>query len=389
MSGAMNLGVIALSNLRRRKARALFLLVGLAIGVATVVALVAITQSLSGQTEARLQSDGANILITPPSESVSLSYGGLSVGGMTVGARSLDQRRLDAIDSIRDRETITGVAPELVGPVRVGSERLLLMGVLPEEEFALKRWWSVDRGRPLRGTRELVAGWTAAQRLGLAMGDYVEIGGRRFTTTGILRETGSQDDDLLIVDLRAAQRILDRRGQVTLVEIAARYGEVPVDRVVEQLAAALPGTRVTEVQQAVRSRSHALAEFRSFSYAIVGVVIAIEALVVFLTMMGSVNERTNEIGIFRAIGFRRGHVTRLVLIEAFVISALAGVAGYIVGMGTVYAVLPFVATAAEVLWTPLLGLLAVGLSIGIGVLASLSPARTAGRLDPTEALRAL
>jgi putative ABC transport system permease protein len=385
----MDLTAIALRHLARRKVRAFFLLTGLLIGVATVVGLVAITQALSGQAEAKLQVDGPNILITPATERMALSYGGIAVGGLTVGAGSLREADLARIDGIADRGSITAVAAELVAPVEVEGARLLLMGVRPGEQFALKRWWSVDRGRPLADEGELVAGARAAEALGLEMGDYLEVEGRRFMATGILAETGSQDDDLLIIDLRTAQRMLDRPGELTLIEIGARYHEVPVSRVVEQLAEALPDVKVAEVQQTVQSRGHALEEFRSFSYALAAVVIAIEALVVFVTMMGSVRERTGEIGLFRALGFQRGHITRLVLIEAVVISLFAGLFGYLAGMGAVLAVLPLVAEGVQVLWTPLLAVLSVGLSVAIGALASLYPALAAGKLDPTEALRSL
>jgi putative ABC transport system permease protein len=263
------------------------------------------------------------------------------------------------------------------------------MGVRPRAEFKLKRWWSVDAGRPPANGHELVAGSAAARTLGLQMGDYVRIGERRFTVTGILRETGSQDDSLLITELRAAQDVLSQQGEVTLVQIAALYADAPVDQIVKELSAALPGADVKAMQEAVKGRMHAVDEFRSFSYAIVGVVIAIEALVVFITMMGAVNERTHEIGVFRALGFRRVHITRLILIEALIASVIAGVLGYLVGMGVTYAVLPLVARSAAVAWAPLLGLGAVALAVAIGALASLYPALHAGRMDPTEALRAL
>ena len=133
----------------------------------------------------------------------------------------------------------------------------------------------------------------------------------------------------------------------------------------------------------------AVDQFRGFSYAIVGVVIAIEALVVFVTVMGSVSERTHEIGVFRALGFRRVHITRLIMIEAVIASVIAGVLGYLAGMGTTYAVLPLVAHSAQVAWAPLLGIAAVAMAVLIGALASLYPAMHAGKLDPTEALRAL
>jgi putative ABC transport system permease protein len=386
----MKLSTIAITSLRRRKARAAFLIAGLLIGIGTVVALLSLTASLGGQTKTSLKSYGANIVVTPRSKDVALSYGGISIGGVAVGAKSLSQADLERLEAIPARAEIAVVAPELVGPAEVKGQRVLLMGVRPHDEFELKRWWSVDSGRAPQNDHELVAGSSAARKLALTMGDYVRIGGRRFTVTGILRPTGSQDDALLIADLGAVQAILHRPGELTLVEIAARDGNTAsVDRIAAQLSAAVPAAKVTAVQEAVRSRAHAVDQFRSFSYAIAGVVIAIEALVVFITMMGAVSERTQEIGVFRALGFRRVHITRLVLLEALAASVIAGVLGYVAGMGITYAALPLVAAGAEVAWTPLLGVSAVVLAVAIGALASLYPALRAGKLDPTEALRAL
>ena len=122
-----------------------------------------------------------------------------------------------------------------------------------------------------------------------------------------------------------------------------------------QLSAALPQAEVSTVREAVASRLHAVDQFKGFSLVIVGIVVAIEVLVVFLTMMGSVSERTTEIGVFRAIGFRREHITRLVLLEAVVAGVAAGVLGYAAGMAVSYVVLPVLADDAPVAWMPLLG----------------------------------
>jgi putative ABC transport system permease protein len=385
----LTLRTIAFANLRRRKARAAFLIAGLLIGVGTVVALLTLAKSMTGEAKADLQSYGTNIVIQPKSHDVSLSYGGMTVGGVNVGAQSLDEADLERARAIPARASISVVAPELVAAVQVKGRRALLMGVDPAAQFKLKRWWSVDPGRPPQNGHELVAGWKAARVLGLRMGDYVHIRGRRFTVTGILRPTGAQDDDLLIADLPAVQRLLGRPGQLTLIEVAAAYSGAPVDRIVGQLSAALSGARVSTVREAVQSRLQAVNEFKGFSYAIVGVVVGIEILVVFLTMMGSVHERTTEIGVFRAIGFRRGQITRLVLIEAVVAGVVAGVLGYLAGMAITYAALPLLAGGTPVAWTPLLGVGAVAVAALTGALAALYPALRAGKLDPTEALRAL
>lgn len=385
----MTLVTIALNNLRRRKGRAAFLVAGLLIGVGTVVALISITRSMTGQTKANLQSYGANIVVQPKAKDVSLSYGGISAGGVSVGQQYLSQADLARIGAIPSRADVSVVAPELVGAVQVKSRRVLLLGVDPVQQFKLKKWWSVGSGHAPQKPDELVVGAAAARTLGLTMGDYVRIAGRRFTVTGVLNETGSQDDSLLIVGLGAAQQVLKQPGKVTLVEIAALYAGAPVERIARELGAALPRAKVTAMQEAVKSRQHAVDQFKKFSYAIVGVVIAIEALVVFLTVMGSVSERTREIGVFRAIGFRRVHITRLILIEAVIAGTLAGVLGYAAGMAITYVVLPLVAHSAEVVWAPLLGVVAVVLAGAIGGLASLYPALRAGKMDPTEALRAL
>jgi putative ABC transport system permease protein len=183
--------------------------------------------------------------------------------------------------------------------------------------------------------------------------------------------------------------VLGRPGELTLIEVAAGYAGAPVDQLVRRLSAALPRAEVSTVREAVESRLHAVDQFKGFSLAIVGIVVGIEVLVVFLTMMGSVSERTTEIGVFRAIGFRRGHIIRLVLLEAVAAGVVAGLLGYVAGMAVTAVVLPLLAEGAPVAWTPLLGVAAVAAAALTGALAALYPALRAGKLDPTEALRAL
>jgi putative ABC transport system permease protein len=278
----------------------------------------------------------------------------------------------------------------LLGAVEVKGRQTLLLGVRPRDEFELKKWWKLD-GRPPAAGDEIVAGSTAARRLGLRTGDVVALDGRDFRVTGVLHPTGSQDDEVLIAELGAAQSLLGKPGKVTLVQIAALCSDCPVEEIAVQLSDALPGTEVTAMQQVTKNRMQALDVFRTFSYVIAAIIIAIEALVVFVTMMGSVNARTREIGIFRALGFRRSHVTRLVLMEAAVASVVAGVLGYLAGMVASYLLLPFFAEGlnVSVVWAPPLAAGAVLLAVLIGSLGSLYPALHASRLDPTVALRAI
>ena len=344
--------------------------------------------ALSAEARHELEQFGANILITPKSDRLSLSYGGIDVGGVTVAAHDIPQADLARIDTIPNRRNVAAVAPKILGAATVKGERVLLMGVDPAVEFRLKRWWRVA-GEPVRGSADLVAGSAVAARLGLAMGENVEVDGKAFTVSGILGQTGSQDDQLLIVDLSTAQQLLGKAGRVSMVEVAALCSNCPVEDMVSQISAVLPDVEVRAVQQVVRSRMQALEQFRALSLAVAGVVLLIGALVVFVTMMNSVQERTREIGIFRAIGFRRRHIIQVLLLEALAVGALAGILGYLGGFGITYLVLPFFGGHHGPSWDPQLALEAMLLALLVGGLAAWYPAWRASQLEPCEALRTL
>jgi len=363
--------------------------VGLLIGIGTVVTLLTLSAALRVQAQNNLEMYGANIIVSPQTDGLTLAYGGVSLGGVSLGPRNIKQADLTRIDTIPNRDNIAIVAPELLGVTEVNGRQAIVMGVRPQDEFKLKQWWKVD-GRPPANGNEVVAGAAAAQALHLATGDRVSIGGRPFTVTGVLRPLGSQDDNLLITDLASAQALFGQPGKVSMVEVAALCSNCPVGDIVDQIGEVLPGTKVVAMQDKVKNRLHVLDQLRTFGYIVAAVIVVIESLVVLVTMMGSVNARTREIGIFRALGFRRGHVTALILMEAVAASLLAGVLGYLAGMGLSYAVLPLLASGdASVTWAPTLAGAAIGLAVLVGSLGSLYPAWRASRLDPTVALRAL
>jgi len=385
----MRLEQIVLNNLRRRKGRAIFLLIGLLIGVATVVTLLSLTAAMSRKAQHELENFGANIIVTPHNDQLNLSYGGVQLGGVNLVSREIAQTSLAAIETIPNRRNIAAIAPKVLGTVTVRGERVMLMGVDPTVEFRLKRWWTVDGETPQSG-RQLLVGKTVAERLALRLGQKLELDGASFEIVGLLRETGSQDDQLLIAPLSSAQTLLGKRGTVSMVEVAALCHDCPVDDMVNQLRNVLQDVDVQAVQQVVKTRMHALAQFRLFAWGVTVTVIFIGALLVFVTMMGSINERTREIGVFRAIGYRRSHVLRLILLESTAVSAAAGILGYLLGVGVTIVSLPLL-TGEHLAWAfdPRLPAGALLAAVLVGQLAALHPALRASRLEPSEALRAL
>jgi putative ABC transport system permease protein len=207
----------------------------------------------------------------------------------------------------------------------------------------------------------------------------------------VLDQTASQDDALVFASLKKAQNLLGKEGKITLAEVAALCSGCPIGDMVTQIAEKLPDAKVSAIQQVVEGRLKALDQFKRFSYAMAAVVVFIGSLIVFVTMMGSVNERTTEIGVFRAIGFRKSHIMRIILLEAALVSLLAGFLGYAVGMGGAKLALPFMAEGrnAHLIWDTTIAFGSIGLALTLGLLASLYPALHASKMDPTEALRAL
>ena len=386
----MNLMEIALKNLLRRKAKAAFVLVGLVSGVAAVVAVVAFTAAVTADINQKIEKFGANILVVPRTDNLNLSYGGISLGGVSFDLEEIHQADLQQIGSIRNARNIAAVGPMVLGAVHVDNHRVMLAGVDFEASRILKPWWRIQ-GR-LPGADGILVGAEAARVLGLEVNRTARLEGRVFHVSGILASNGSQDDHLIFASLQNAQQLLNKPDRVTMVEVAALCTECPVDDMVGQISAVLPGTRVMAIQQVVKSRMQTLAQFRYFSLGICAVSLLVGGLVVLVTMMGSVRERTGEIGIFRAIGFRRAHVMRIVFMETAAVSLLAGLMGYALGaLGSRLALrlMDLATDSAASAFRPDLLAGAMALALLTGLSASVYPALAAARLDPNAALRSI
>jgi len=385
----MTLTEIAVKNMSRRKAKAAFILVGLMIGVATVVALISFTRTMTADINMKLEKYGANILAVPKTDNLPLTYGGLSLGGISFEMQEINQQDLAAIGQIKNAANVAAVGPVVLGGVNIGDKRVLLAGVDFEAALILKPWWRLQGRTP--DPDEIIIGSEAARILNVARNDRLRLEGIDYRVSGILEPTGSQDDHLIFSRIPAAQKILNKAGLISMVEVAALCNACPITEMVRQISGALPSARVMAIQQVVKGRMETLHRFKKFSYGTSAVVLLVGSLVVLVTMMGSVRERTGEIGIFRAIGFRRIHIMRIIFIEAAIISALAGLLGYGAGYGGTWIFFQFFMEKSSV-GVPLNMTLfggSVVLAIVLGLLASAYPALMAARLDPNEALHTL
>ena len=184
---------------------------------------------------------------------------------------------------------------------------------------------------------------------------------------------------------------MKKSGALSLIEVAAFCNSCPIEEIVRQISEKLPHAKVTAIKQTLQTKMEALDHFRKFSVGISIIVLLIGSLIVFTNMMASVNERKREIGIFRAIGFRKSHVVRIIFLEALIVGLIAGIVGYALGLGVSHIIGPMITgmKGGYLFIDPLLALGAIFLSSLIGILSSAYPAIHASKMDPTTALRAL
>jgi putative ABC transport system permease protein len=165
---------------------------------------------------------------------------------------------------------------------------------------SLRPWWNIQGAVPEKDG--VLVGAEASRILDLRQGKRLRVNGRELIVSGVLDSTGSQDDQILFTRLDTAQSLLGKTGRISMAEVAALCSGCPIDEMVKQISEILPGANVMAIEQVVKGRMETLDHFRKGSYLLSAVVALVGGLVVLVTMMGSVRERTSEIGIFRAIG---------------------------------------------------------------------------------------
>ncbi len=405
----MRLHNIAINNLKRRKIKIFFLALGLVIAVSTVVSLIRISNMMSSDLARKIDEFGANIIITPRSDSLLLSYGGMEISGVMYERKEITESDLQKIYTIKNRDNISTVAPKLFGVIKVVkvekttgetfenkivNKDVIIAGVRFNDEIKLKKWWRIIGEKPTKSS-DIIVGSEIAKEFNLNIGDRLKLGNNEFTVVEILRETGSQDDAMIFAELDMVQNLMNKPDAISIIEVSALCYDCPIEEIVKQTSEVLPNAKVTAIRQVVESRMHMLDRFNKFSFGISAVMIIIAGLIVFTNITASVNERTREIGIFRAVGFKQTHIMKIILTEVFIISFISGVIGYLVGYLISRLVLPMIIGEIEVVVhhhnNPDIGfmLFSVLLSVAVGTLAGIYPAYKASRLDPVLALRML
>jgi putative ABC transport system permease protein len=374
-------------GLRTRRLRAALSALGIAIGIASMVAVLGLSESSRAGLLHRLDRLGTNLLTAAPGQTLAGDNATLPdtaqqtlrrVGGVqrVDSVRVLDAtvRRTDRIDQ------------EETGGITVDAADTGLLQTLGG---------TMVRGRFLNGataaTRSVVLGSLAASSLGIDRpGALVYIAGRWWTVVGIMAplELAPELDRAALMGYAAAHRELDEDLSATTVYMRADPSDV--ERVHDIVPSAANPEHPEEVD--VSRPSDALAARAEANDALTGLFLGLGAVALLVggigianTMVISVLERRSEIGLRRALGATRGHVRAQFLVESLLLAAVGGLVGILVGSVVTGAYASARGWTTVVPPEALAG--GLGAALAIGAAAGLYPAGRAARLSPTEALR--
>jgi putative ABC transport system permease protein len=383
---------LATVGLRTRKLRAALSVLGISIGIASLVAVLAISETSKADLLERIERLGTNLLTVGPGESFFGEEASLPAAAAP-RARLLGQVESAAAATTIEAATVrrsSYVPAEITGGIAVEAADPQLLRTL-EGEMAAGRF--IDRAS--ERCPAVVLGSKAARRLGIARLDgivQVFIAGRLFTVVGIMRPQAlvPELDSAALVGYPVAARVFGTGRSATQIYVRTRPGESQVRRAAALLPAAADPWAPEEVSvsrpsDALEAQAAAEGAFTSLFLGLGAVALLVGGIGIANVMIISVLERRSEVGLRRALGARRRHIAVQFLGESFVLGICGGVVGVGLGLGAtgVYAA----SEGLTLLVPPVAVAGGIAAACVLGAAAGLYPAMRASRLTPTEALR--
>jgi ABC-type antimicrobial peptide transport system permease subunit len=362
-------------NLFRRKGRTLLTLIGIAIGVAAIIALGAMAEGMRAGYTAMARGSQADLILTQ-ADAMDLTLSGVEE---TVG------------EQLRSWPEVADVDGMLMGNVQTeDSPFFYIFGYDPEgfavEHFRIVEGQSLEDVRRVRG-KPLLLGKGAAESMNKEVGETLRLTGGTFRIVGIYETGDAFEEAAAVIPLKEAQQLLLQPRRVSTYYIRLRDPDDEA-RLRLRVERHLPKLSLSSTSE-FADRQEMIKYLAGVAWGIAALAVLIGGLVMMNTLFMSVFERTREIGLLRAIGWGRGQVLRLILGESLVFAALGGLLGTGLGVLGTYAMrgsgTAFGAYGGA--FTPQLFIQAYVTVLVLGLVGGLYPAWWASRLQPLEALR--
>lgn len=390
----------ASGSLRGTRSRTLLMMIAMSIGVAAVVILTALGEGARRYVVGQFSSLGSNLVIVLPGRSETAGIN----PGMLLGKTARDLV-LDDAQALLRSPAVRRIAPLTVGAAQAShgslNREVVVMGttstMLEIRHMDLEQGQFLPQIDPRSATPVCVLGATIKKELfgsKPALGAWLRLGDRRFRVIGVLaaqgESMGMNTDDLVIIPVASAHMLFNSQALFRiLVEAKNRDMIEPAKHDAEQI---IKDQHSGELDVTVITQDAVLATFdrilRALTLAVGGIAsisLAVAGILIMNVMLIAVAQRTQEIGLLKALGAAPVQIRRLFFTEAALLSVVGGILGLVLGeigsavIGQLYPVLPVGAP-----WWAVLA--AFGTALGTGILFSVWPARRAAQLDPVAAL---
>ncbi len=414
-------------NPRRKALTAAALALGMAVATATLTVVLDVGDRLARE----FRSLGANLLVTPQSDTLPLEIGGVDYRPVDEGAY-LPEAQLGQLRTIFWRLNIVGFSPFMEIPVEFSNatrpgdhRRATLIGTWFEHAVPVPDgtdfvtgvrithpWWHVDGRWPVEGAGECAVGVAFARRAGLRTGDLLSVqAGQRSVSlrvTGIVT-SGGPEEEAVVAPLSVVQTLAGRPGQfrrllvsaitkpedefarrdpasMTPTEYDRWYCTPYISSIGHQIREVLPGTEVRAIRRVAESEGHILTRVSGLMWLVTLAALIAAALAVGATSATTVLERSAEVGIMKAIGASRWIISALFLTEQVLVALFGGAVGYGAGIFLARALGQSVFGVPSTQRFLLLPVVLV-LAATVALFGSLLPLRRAARLQPAPILR--
>jgi putative ABC transport system permease protein len=385
----MNFIKLAYKNLIRRRTRTILTVLGVAIAVSALFSLTAFKDGYEKQLTKEMDNMGIHILAVPkgcPYEAASLiMHGGVIPKYLTN-------------DDVAQAMKINGIdiaTPMLLQQFYKDDKPHIVYGVMGTEMMRLKPWWKLD-GRFFDNNEAgvMVVGQTIAELKNLKVGDVMKMGDKKepFTIVGILQRTGGQEDEFHYLPLADAQRLFDKEDMVTTLAIKVKDVSKIAD-VGKQLET-IPDIQVVTMAQVMGTIMNLVGSAQTLLISVIIIAIIISAVGIINTLLMSVNERSREFGMMKAVGASGWDIGKLVIIETLFITITGGIVGSVFSIlaagaieGFVKNIIPYAPAGRLISPDPMLVGLCLLFTVVIGFICGLYPALKSSKLSPIEAIR--
>ncbi|OPY46853.1 MAG: macrolide transporter ATP-binding /permease protein [Methanosaeta sp. PtaU1.Bin028] len=391
----MNFLTLAAKNLLRRRGRTVLTVLGVSIAISVLFSLLALNSGYERELDKEVNSMGVHVLAVPkgcPYEAASLIIHGGVIPKYLSGGDVEYVSRIDGVElatpilmhQFMKKDDKTGIyTPHII------------YGIEIEDMLRLKPWWKVE-GRLFADneTRVMLVGRDLADKENLSVGQVLPVGPDKedFAIVGILDRTGDQDDQFHFFPLAEAQRVFHKEGKITT--IAVKLRDVTQISAVSEEMEKVPDIQVVTMTQVMGTIMNLAGSARSLLLTVMAVALIISAFGIINTLLMSVNERTREFGMMKAVGASGTDIARIVLAETVFITIAGGAVGIISAIigsslieGFVKGMLPYSPRGSLISISPELIGFALAFSVILGLVCGIYPAIKSSRLTPMEAIR--